>query len=341
MRAPPGWIGIAPMPVDRKPARPDRGQKGLRPGAARIPAIEGVAVALGVLWIAVVLVAAKGDASEPGGGLAPRVMNALSMLMPLAFLWVAASTLRTARALRAEAARLQAAIDAIRADQGTPAHRDTRPAAPASTARRPVDPSVVAALPSAAVRSMAGSAGPAAAAAPARIDPPQPALALPTPVEKAPLSTADFITALNFPRDAQDAEGFRTLNRALQDHATGRLIRASQDVLTLLSQEGIYMDDLRPDGADPALLRCFAQGERGQAIAALGAIHEADSLARAAARMKTDPVFRDAAHHFLRQFDRSFMAFERGADDGQIAQLADTRTARAFMLLGRVAGTFD
>ena len=57
--------------------------------------------------------------------------------------------------------------------------------------------------------------------------------------------------------------------------------------------------------------------------------------------MKKDPIFRDAAHHFLRHFDRTFMEFERHASDEDIARLAETRTARAFMLLGRVTGTFD
>ena len=57
--------------------------------------------------------------------------------------------------------------------------------------------------------------------------------------------------------------------------------------------------------------------------------------------MKKDPVFRDAVHHFLRHFDRTFMDFERNATDADIVALANTRTARAFMLLGRAAGTFD
>jgi hypothetical protein len=35
------------------------------------------------------------------------------------------------------------------------------------------------------------------------------------------------------------------------------------------------------------------------------------------------------------------MEFERHASDEDIARLSETRTARAFMLLGRVTGTFD
>ena len=171
----------------------------------------------------------------------------------------------------------------------------------------------------------------------------QPALALGTPAEelRPPLSVADAIRALNFPENPDDREGFRALRAALEDRNTAKLIRAAQDVLTLLSQEGIYMDDLRPDRARPELWRRFAQGERGRTIAALGGIRDRSSLALTAARMREDTVFRDAAHHFLRSFDKTFQDFEKVASDADLAELADTRTARAFMLFGRVTGIFD
>lgn len=101
------------------------------------------------------------------------------------------------------------------------------------------------------------------------------------------------------------------------------------------------MDDMRPDLARPEIWRRFAGGERGRVIAALGGIRDRSSLALTAGRMKQDPIFRDAAHHFLRRFDQMFAQFEKTASDGEIQELAGTRTARAFMLLGRVAGIFD
>jgi hypothetical protein len=156
-----------------------------------------------------------------------------------------------------------------------------------------------------------------------------------------PLSHEDFIRALNFPETAEDTEGFSALRKALKDRNASQLVQASQDVLTLLSQDGIYMDDLRPDRARPEIWRQFAQGARGRPIAALGGIRDRSSLALTSARMKQDPIFRDAAHHFLRRFDRAFAAFEAEASDADISALTDTRTVRAFMLLGRVAGTFD
>jgi hypothetical protein len=171
----------------------------------------------------------------------------------------------------------------------------------------------------------------------------QPGLALGTPAEdlRAPLSVADFIRALQFPESSDDKEGFRALRLALEDRTVAKLIRAAQDVLTLLSQEGIYMDDLKPDRTRPELWRKFATGERGRSIAALGGVRDRSSLALTAGRMREDPVFRDAGHHFLRTFDRTFAAFEAQASDADLADLSETRTARAFMLLGRVTGTFD
>jgi hypothetical protein len=155
------------------------------------------------------------------------------------------------------------------------------------------------------------------------------------------LSRADFIRALNFPETAEDESGFAALRRALKDRETAQLIRAAQDVLTLLSQDGIYMDDLRPDLARPEIWRKFANGERGRAIARLGGVRDRSSLALSHGRLRQDPVFRDAAHHFLRQFDKGFSKFSQEANDSEIAELSETRTARAFMLIGRVAGTFN
>ena len=128
-----------------------------------------------------------------------------------------------------------------------------------------------------------------------------------------PVSVADFTKAMNFPDSPDDKEGFRALRRALDDRGIAKLIRAAQDVLTLLSQDGIYMDDLKPDRARPDIWRRFAQGERGRVIASLGGVRDRSSLALTASRMRQDTIFRDAAHHFLRQFDRTFAEFEANA----------------------------
>jgi hypothetical protein len=154
-------------------------------------------------------------------------------------------------------------------------------------------------------------------------------------------NAAELIRALHFPEDENDAEGFEALRKALADSRTANLIRAAQEVLTHLAQEGIYMDDLRPDRARPEFWRAFAAGTRGTLIAPLGGIRDRSCLALTAARMRGNPEFKEAAHLFLREFDKVFAAFEKDADDAQVAALSETRSARAFMLLGRVSGVFS
>jgi hypothetical protein len=166
-------------------------------------------------------------------------------------------------------------------------------------------------------------------------------LQAPAGPDRVPISIAEFIKALNFPDNAEDREGFRVLRRAFEERQLGKLLRASQDVLTLLSQDGIYMDDLNPDKPLPKIWRSFAQGERGLTVTALGGIRDRSALTLAKTRLKNDPIFRDATHHFLRQFDIILIEFEQSAEDGELLEMSETRTARAFMLLGRIAGSFD
>ena len=312
---------------------------------ARITGIEIVAGLLTLVWLVVAVIFGRGDLTA-GAGLASGLAEVVLLAMPVVLIWVVARTVRAIRILRAEAASLQSSLDAIRASQAVLAPQDSIEIKPAMVAKLDalVQSRIVAAQGDGAVFSSQRTrtqAAPRQPISPAAADTPQPGLALAAPVERPPISVADFIKALNFPQDEHDKEGFRALRRALEDRASERLVRASQDVLTLISQDGIYMDDLQPDHARPEVWRRFAQGERGRAVAGLGGVHDRSCLALAAGRMKKDPVFRDAVHHFLRHFDRTFMDFERNATDADIVALANTRTARAFMLFGRAAGTFD
>ncbi|MEM7723241.1 MAG: hypothetical protein AAF376_12795 [Pseudomonadota bacterium] len=337
------------MSDEQKPSTLELGLYAREAPERRITGVEVVALTLTIAWLGGVTFFFLGGGPGDGTSRSPLdgVLSTLAILMPVALIWVAASAARTARTLRDEAARLQASIDAMRAayvEQQQSAALDLKPAVVQKLdelveAQRAAD-SKLATFTSLRTVGQPDDRAAVVHAAPSS-DVPQPTLALATPSEKEPISVADFISAMNFPENEHDKDGFRALRKALEDPATERLIRASQDALTLLSQDGIYMDDLRPDRARPEVWRRFAQGERGRAIAQLGGIHDRSSLVLAAGRMKKDPVFRDAVHHFLRHFDRTFMEFEKNASDADIVDLANTRTSRAFMLLGRVTGTFD
>ncbi|TDK42327.1 hypothetical protein [Antarcticimicrobium luteum] len=323
-----------------------------RPGRPQVTGIELTAVALSVLWLvgAVVFLFAL-PAGEAGIDGLRFVITLMAIFLPVAMIWVAATVARAARVMRDESRRLQTAIDAIR--QAQIAQQQRGAVQQDSSVKKKLEEIAEIAKKTETALAMFQSSRAAAAtrpvvpmAAPSRDEAPgadQGALELGTPAEalSPPLPNADFIRALHFPETAEDEEGFAALRRALKDRKSAQLIQAAQDVLTLLSQDGIYMDDLSPDRARPEVWRQFAQGTRGRAVAALGGVRDRSSLALSAARMKQDPIFRDAAHHFLRRFDQSFAAFAQEASDEEINALAETRTARAFMLLGRVAGTFD
>lgn len=308
---------------------------------------EAVALLLGIAWALIVvgIYVFTPEAAASSEWNAPLV-RILAVMMPVIMLIVAAITLRSARIMREETTRLHAAISSLRHMYLSHTQNAASVADPSLT-QKLEEIIQNTRVPATSVGTFQSSRRtPDRPAIPEKASEAvieQGSLALGTPAETltAPLSNMHFIRAMNFPESADDQEGFVALRLALKDHHASQLIRAAQDILTLLSQDGIYMDDLRPDRARADVWRQFGQGARGRAIAALGGVRDRSSLALSSGRMKQDPIFRDAAHHFLRRFDQMFTRFAETASDEEISELSNTRTARAFMLLGRVAGTFD
>lgn len=319
-----------------KPLVPDLTQ---RAAQAPVP-LDWIAGAFSFVWVVGVGVYVWSGLSP--SGVIGMLMTTLVVALPLALCWYAVAGLKSIAALRAEAAQLRASMDQLRTS-----YASNKQQALAANALRPTagdEPSVAFSSRRDASLTQPSADRRSAMAAPARplTTEEQPGLALGTPLDDSvPLEVADFLRAIHFPESPEDAAGFRALRLALADRVTAKLIRAAQDVLTLLAQEGIFMDDLDPDRPRPELWRKFAAGERGRAIAGLGGVRDRSCLALTAARMREDAVFRDAAHHFLRSFDKAVAAIEPRASDSDLSILSDTRTARAFMLFGRVTGTFD
>ncbi|MEM8731274.1 MAG: hypothetical protein AAGF79_15290, partial [Pseudomonadota bacterium] len=288
------------------------------PRRAPITGIEIVAIVLSLLWLgAAVVFFVVAPQGETGIDSLQFLMTMLAIFMPVAMIWVAATAARASRVMREESQRLQTAIDAIRQAYLAQSQRGAGATEPSVQKRLDEIAAVtrkaetaIASFTSVHDRDSAALSRPAAPPSEAPEDT-QTTLALGTPVEdlEPPPPVSDFIRALNFPETAEDTEGFAALRRALRDRKSAQLIQASQDVLTLLSQDGIYMDDLRPDLAPPEVWRQFAQGVRGRGVAALGGVRDRSSLALTAARMKQDPIFRDAAHHFLRKFREHMVEF--------------------------------
>ncbi|MEO0829250.1 MAG: hypothetical protein AAFY03_02185 [Pseudomonadota bacterium] len=322
--------------------------------AERETAPTKIAIILSIVWMAlcgVFLVLMPSSEAQ----VSPLVwlMALVAIVMPIALIWVATAAATSSRVFKAESERLQASVDAMRQAYAT--SQQSGAATVSTGLERKIDDIVQAQRQTEtaleALRKVRG--GPAevpSAAKPVVPSPPpgplteaQPSLALETPggTQERPISIEDFVRAAHFPESTEDKEGFRALRLAMNDPSVGPMIRSAQDVLTLMSEDGIYMDDLLPDRTQPEVWRRFAEGERGASVADVGGVRDRSSLALASGRMKRDPVFRDAAHHFLRRFDKTMADFAKVASDQEIAALAETRTARAFMVLARVSGTFD
>lgn len=331
-------------PVLGLPPRAD----GLPPDLQRLGLIDRIAALASLVWLGAAG-AFMWFGADGAGGVPASLLWLMVLVLPVVAIWLGAAVLRSARIMRAEAERMEIALESLR--QAILAERHGRGAKPAATPAVTRGPQLppraatvagdAAAVPDAPEADPAPAPRPVPAAVIRPLDG-QASLAFgPVEPEPPPLEAADLIRALNFPESDSDHDGFVALRRALRDRKTRQLIQAAQDVLTLLSQDGIYTDDLRPDRARPEMWRRFASGERGRAVAQLGGIRDRSCLAVTMQRMREDTVFRDTAHHFLRLFDRMLADFEPGASDEALAALSETRTARAFMLIGRVTGAFD
>lgn len=314
----------------------------------RMSPTELIALGLSILWLLACgvyfLVLPPAINTESGGFDSLRfMMTIMALLLPVAMIWIAAVAAQSSRMMRDESRRLQASVDGMRdvvladrkeRNQGglNPEVEKTLQDIVRMTKHTENAVAQIAARPVTAVLADVSEEEPED----------QPALALGTPAEalNPPLASIDLIRALNFPDSPDDKEGFSALRRTLEHRDPAQLVQASQDMLTLLSQDGIYMDDLQPEPSRAEFWRRFARGERGRAVSSLGAIRDRSSLALTASRMKEDQIFRDSAHHFLRKFDQLLNRFEPDATDNELLALAETRTARAFMLLGRASGVF-
>lgn len=316
---------------------------GDHPKRRQFSAADFIALILSLVWLAASLafffLVGIGEAQDP----LTMLVTFMAVAMPIAMFWLGASAAKSARIIREESARIQNTIDAMRHSYIEHQQEQTSAGLNPALEKRLSEIADLAKSAREAALASSPQPDPEPGVEPAQSEPAQTELALEpvAPASSGLMTMADFIQAMNFPEDADDSVGFRAMRAALADHRTAGLVRAAQDLLTLLSEDGIYMDDLHPDRTRPELWRRFAEGERGAALSGLAAVRDRSCLSLTAARMRQDTVFRDTAHHFINRFDKVLELFVPAASDEDLVKLSDTRTARAFMLLSRVSGTFD
>lgn len=284
-------------------------------------ALPMIGAGLSVAWLLLLILfwfLAPDNSDTPVGAIT-RIGVLLGAFLPFAMIWMAVFLAGTIKSLRFETEILRGRLQSLQARGGRQEDEAAIPSYPASTIR-PVTP----------VQSK-----PAAAKA----APQQVAMDLESP-EAVNITPETLVRALNFPDDANDHMAITAMRTALRDRDLARVIRAAQDVITLLAEHEITMDGISPDTASVAIWRRFAGGERGKLVSAIGGTQSGIALEIVTTLLRSDEIFRDSAHHFLRHFDHMLARNAVGLDDGELEALVDTRSARAFILLGKASGSF-
>ena len=174
-------------------------------------------------------------------------------------------------------------------------------------------------------RPRAGEARATAGPEPRAAEPPPPARKR-TPRGRRRPDWPDLIRALDFPRDAEDREGFQALKAALRHHGLAQMLQAAEDVLNLLSRSGSIWRIWRPEpgipppggGSSPA--RAGPSGwDRG--------IDDPQALERGVSWMRTIRSFATPRLYFQRRFDLVLTEFGDGA--GMRSSCRSRRPVRA------------
>lgn len=289
--------------------------------ASAAPVVIGAVVT--VVWLVMVVLFWVFGGSGEGSGTA-QLARIVGVLLPLLLIWLAVGYARAIDALRAEASDLRAELARMQGRR-VPDDADVGPVVrPSAHSPRPAE------------TPRASAAQRPAAAPPA--DNRQTSMGFDEPAPE-PVSIDDLVRALNFPDGPDDHEAIAALRSALADPDAKRLIRSAQDVVTLLAQSELFMDHLPPIG-DGATWRRYADGVRGRGVAELATPASDDALDAAVQAMHGDEIFRDTAHHFLRQFDRALARRAGDMDDATLEYMVHSRSGRAFTLLAQATGMF-
>lgn len=279
-----------------------------------------IGLAVSAAWLILVAIFWLTGPSDSGASGLARLAAIVGVVLPLLLIWLAVGLARAIAELRAEATMLRARMEVLRPEERAAAERD-------------------APIPSAPGRAATAALRPAPRATARPVETRQTDLPLEQPEPAVEVSPTELVLALNFPDGPDDHEAIAALKTALLDHELARSIRASQDVVTLLAQHGIYMDDLPPTRHDAAKWRRYLDGQR-TGMSDLATIDDNAALETATTLMREDEVFRDVAHHFLRQYDRTLARAVGDMDDSLLTAAVETRSGRAFRLLAQVTGMF-
>ncbi|MEL6281855.1 MAG: hypothetical protein AAFQ73_03765 [Pseudomonadota bacterium] len=155
------------------------------------------------------------------------------------------------------------------------------------------------------------------------------------------LDWTQFIRAANFPDSEEDRDTLDALYAVLSDRDAANLLQTAEDALSGLADIGLFMEDLKPHHADAAAWRSYLMDKNRTNAIDLGGIRNADAIEDTITAFEDRSGFNETAERFLDRYESmASRLMVEAADPSLVVELADTRTGRAFMLLGRASGRF-
>ena len=155
-----------------------------------------------------------------------------------------------------------------------------------------------------------------------------------------PLTWELILKALHFPKDKDDIMGFSALKIARKNNTFSELLQVSEDFLNLIAQDGIYLDDLKIELPPTEAWLNFISIDQNRNKRRLNCIGIDRQIKRLKSRIKSDAIFRDTSLMLMRRFDVLLKDHLKLANDEQIFKIAETRSGKAFLIVGKLSDSF-
>ena len=149
-----------------------------------------------------------------------------------------------------------------------------------------------------------------------------------------------LLKALNFPNDVNDEIGFKALKLAKKHKKTKELLLSAEDVMTLFSKKGVYLDDHKFSPLNNKNWVEFLSDENINQKKLLVCLGHEKLIEILNKEDINDTIFRDTMLTFLRRFDQFIRHRYLSAHEDQLSQLAFTRSGKAFILIGKLYKIF-
>ncbi len=150
------------------------------------------------------------------------------------------------------------------------------------------------------------------------------------------IDAVTLIRAFNLPNDENDNEGYDAIEAAIKIDSIGTLLHNSHDILYTLADYDLIMDEMEIDLGLISTWRKFAADSAEGTVSSLGGTGTFVEIDKVSSIVAEKSDFEEIANSFNSQMVEFISLAIPQLKDDEIRDLAQTRTFRAFLLLGQI-----